>query len=323
MNVIFFGTPLFAVPTLEALAAESDVRPILVVSQPSRPAGRGRKLQAPPVVQTAEALGLPVMQPESVRDPAFLEHLRSLEPDVAAVVAYGQIFRRSLLNLPRLGCVNLHGSLLPKYRGAAPIQAAIAAGETVTGVTTMLMERGLDSGPKLLEAELAIGEFEKTPELAPRLAALGAPLMVETLRRLNEGSVRPQTQDHENATFSPRLERADAVVDWRWPAKRIYDRWRGFYPWPGLSSTLTGESVKLVDVALPDAATTYEVTGSGDSAVEPGVFLGLRDDAMCVACGNATMLLIERLQRPGKKPQAASDFTNGERLSVGERFSNP
>ena len=323
MKVIFFGTPLFAVPTLEALAAESDVRPILVVSQPSRPVGRKRKIQPPPVVQAAEALGLPVMQPESVRDSAFLDHLRSLEPDVAAVVAYGQIFRRSLLELPRLGCVNLHGSLLPKYRGAAPIQAAIAEGEEETGVTTMLMERGLDSGPMLLEARLAIGEHEKTPELAPRLAALGAPLMVETLRRLDAGTVEPQAQDHEAATFSPRLERTDAVVDWRWPAKKIYDRWRGFYPWPGLSSTLTGEGVKLVDVAVGDSDMTSDLLGSAGIAAEPGVFLGLRDDAMCVACGNATMLLVERLQRPGKKPLAASDFTNGERLSVGERFSNP
>ena len=276
---------------------EDDLRPALVVSQPSRPVGRGRKIQAPPVAQCAERLGLPVVQPESAKDQDFLAHLRELAPDVAAVVAYGQIFRRSLLELPRLGCVNLHGSLLPKYRGAAPIQAAIAEGEAVTGVTTMLMERGLDSGPMLLKAELEIGRDEKTPELAPRLAALGAPLMVETLRRLDAGTVEAEPQDHERATFSPRLQRSDAVVDWELAARRIYDRWRGYYPWPGLSSTLAGAPVKLVDVRPADGSAELV-----DGTAQVGVFQGLVDDAMCVTCGNATMLLVERLQRPGKKP---------------------
>ena len=318
MKVIFFGTPQFAVPTLEALAAEEDLRPILVVSQPSRPVGRGRKIQAPPVASRAEELGLPVMQPESVRNKEFLEHLRGLQPDVAAVVAYGQIFRRSLLEMPRLGCINLHGSLLPKYRGAAPIQASVAQGDTMTGVTTMRMERGLDSGPMLLSAELEIGAHETTPELAPRLASLGAPLMVETLRKLDAGTVEARPQDPESATFSPRLERSDALVDWQLEARQIYDRWRGYSPWPGLSSTLVEKPIKLVGVRVGEPR---EGELSGDET--PGVFLGLRDGAMSVACGNATMLLVERLQRPGKKPLTARDFVNGERLSPGERFSNP
>lgn len=313
MNVIFFGTPEFAVPTLEALAAESDLEPLLVVSQPSRPVGRGRKVKAPPVAQTAESLGLPLRQPETVRNPDFMDELRGLQPDVAVVVAYGQIFRRSLLQLPRLGCVNLHGSLLPKYRGAAPIQASIAAGDTRTGVTTMLMERGLDSGPMLLKAELEIGAGERAPSVAERLSKAGAPLMVETLRRLDAGDVEPQPQDHDAATFSPRLQRADAVVDWHQDAAQIYDRFRGFFPWPGLSSTLTGEPVKLV-----------EVRPGGTSGPEtPGTFVKLEDGAMCVACGNGTMLRVERLQRAGKKALAAADFVNGERLSPGERFEAP
>ena len=312
MKVVFFGTPEFAVPTLKALAAEDDLRPALVVSQPSRPVGRGRKVQAPPVAQAAEALGLPVRQPESVRQPEFMDALRALTPDVAVVVAYGQIFRRSLLELPRLGCVNLHGSLLPRYRGAAPIQASIAAGDTVTGVTTMLMERGLDSGPMLLKAELEIGPDERTPELAERLSALGAPLMVDTLRRLDAGEVEPEVQDHDAATFSPRLQRSDAVVDWQLTAAQIYDRFRGYFPWPGLSSELTGEAVKLVEVRPGSAS---------DPSAAPGTFVALEDGAMCVACGSGTMVHVERLQRAGKKALAAADFVNGERLSPGERFA--
>ena len=312
MNVIFFGTPQFAVPTLEALAAEADLKPVLVVSQPSRPVGRGRKIQAPPVAQTAERLGLPLMQPETVRDPEFLDHLRSLEPDAAVVVAYGQIFRRSLLAIPRLGCINLHGSLLPKYRGAAPIQVSIASGDKVTGVTTMIMGRGLDSGPMLLKAEIEIGADEKTPELAERLSELGAPLMVETLRRLDAGDLEAEPQDHDAATFSPRLERSDAVVDWRLTAGEIYNRFRGYFPWPGLSSELTGDAVKLVSVRPGES--------EAPSDVEPGTFYAMEDGAMCVACGNGTMLKVEKLQRSGKKALAATDFVNGERLSQGERF---
>ena len=314
MNVVFFGTPDFAVPTLEALAAEPDLRPVLVVSQPSRPVGRGRHVQAPPVAQKAESLGLPLRQPETVRDPVFMDALRALQPDVAVVVAYGQIFRRSLLDLPRLGCINLHGSLLPKYRGAAPIQASIAAGDAVTGVTTMVMERGLDSGPMLLKAELEIGADERAPSVAERLAALGASLMVETLRRLAAGDLEPEPQDDAAATFSPRLQRADAVADWRLEAGELYNRFRGFYPWPGLSSLLTGDAVKLVEVRPGRSAA---------GAAAPGTFIGLEDGAMCVACGNGTMLRVERLQRAGKKALAAADFVNGERLSPGERFEAP
>lgn len=315
MKVVFFGTPAFAVPTLEALAAQEDLRPAWVISQPSRPVGRGRKIQAPPVAERAAALGLPLAQPESVRDADFLDRLRDLAPDAAVVVAYGQIFRKTLLGIPRLGCINLHGSLLPKYRGAAPIQASIAAGDTVTGVTTMRMERGLDSGPMLMKAELQIGADETAPELSERLSVVGADLMVRTLHELDAGELEAEVQDHEAATFSPRLTRQDAEVNWALTAAEIYNRWRGYFPWPGLASGLTGEGIKLVEVRPLGAAEGEEAT------LAAGTFCGIRDGAMRVTCGGGTILGVLRLQRAGKKALAAADFVNGERLSPGERFA--
>jgi methionyl-tRNA formyltransferase len=273
------------------------------------------------------------MQPETVRDPAFLDALRELEPDVAVVVAYGQIFRRSLLSLPRLGCINLHGSLLPKYRGAAPIQAAIAAGDTVTGVTTMRMSRGLDSGPMLLEAEIPIGPHDTSAALAPKLASVGAGLMVETLDRLAAGTLEAREQDPEQATFAPKIEKSDGQVDWTLEARQIYARWRAFQPWPGLHAELGDRAVKIVagrSKEGPDG-TPAEILAGG---AEPGTILGLaegdasgegeaRAPTMDVACGGDTIFSVERLQRPGKKPLAAADFVNGERIRAGERFSLP
>lgn len=331
--MVFFGTPLFAVPTLEALVASERHRPLRVVSQPSRPKGRGRKLQDPPVVEKAREHGLDVTQPETVRDPAFLDALRELEPDVAVVVAYGQIFRRSLLSLPRLGCINLHGSLLPKYRGAAPIQAAIAAGDPVTGVTTMRMGRGLDSGPMLLEAQIPIGPDDTSIDLAPKLASLGAELVVETLDRLAEGTLEAREQDPEQATFAPKIEKSDGEIDWTQPAQQIYDRWRAFQPWPGLHSELDGRPVKIV-AGRPKRGSEGTPTDGAIGDAAPGTILGLaegkgsaddgdRAPTMDVACGGDTIFSVERLQRPGKKPLAAADFVNGERIRAGERFSLP
>lgn len=323
MRVVFFGTPDFAVPTLEALAATDDLRPVLVISQPSRPVGRGRKVKPPPVAARAEELGLELEQVPTVRDPDFLARLEALRPDVAVVVAFGQIFRRRLLELPPLGCVNLHASLLPAYRGAAPVHAALAAGDEVTGVTTMQMERGLDSGPILLQAKLAIEPHETTLALAPRLAALGADLMVKTLRGLDEGTVRPTPQDDAAATYAPKLDKSDSEVDWTQPAKRIYDLWRAYQPWPGLQSRLTGEPVKLVEVRPLEAPPTPP---SGTDAA-PGTILDPAPfdpqalaDALPVACGGDTILAVRRLQRPGKSKVTGADFANGERLEPGIRF---
>lgn len=318
--LVFFGTPDFAVPTLAALVAAGHV-PARVVTQPSKPVGRGRKEQDPPVARWAREHGLPVLQPERVRDPTFLAEMREISPAVAVVVAFGQIFPRDLLSLPRHGCINVHASLLPRWRGAAPIQASIAAGETRTGVTTMQMEAGLDTGPMLLQEEIEIGPAETAGELAPRLAELGASLMVRTLARLAEGTLLAAPQDDALATHAPRLTRESGRVDWSRGARSIHDLLRAYTPWPGLTAELRGEPVKLASVEVLAEVLDEE---SGEA---PGTFLGLRDGALAVACGAVlgpvpgSVLGLRELQRPGRKALRAADFANGERLRRGEVFT--
>jgi methionyl-tRNA formyltransferase len=316
--LVFFGTPDFAVPTLEALC-RAGRPPALVVTQPSRPAGRGQRSQDSAVARWAAAHGLPVEQPERVREPAFLERLAALAPEVAVVVAFGQIFPRALLALPTQGCINLHASLLPRYRGAAPIQAAIAAGEAVTGNTTMQMEAGLDSGPILLQEELPIGPRETAGELGARLAAAGGRLMVETLERLERGELVARPQPHELATYAPRLTRDSGRADWASTARELFDRLRAYTPWPGLTAGLRGAPVKLV---WGEVVSEPGEPGSAVSAA-PGEFLGLRDGRAAVACGGGTVFGLETLQRPGRKPVPAAAFVNGERLAPGELFTGP
>jgi methionyl-tRNA formyltransferase len=314
--IVFFGTPDFAVPTLAALVAAGQA-PALVVTQPSRPVGRGRQAQDPPVARWAHAHGLAVAQPERVRTEDFLATLRALAPGVAVVVAFGQIFPRDLLALPRYGCINLHASLLPRWRGAAPIQAAVAAGEETTGVTTMQMEAGLDSGPILLQDEVAIGAAETAGELSVRLAETGAALVVRTLDELARGGLAPRPQDAALATYAPRLTRDSGRADWSLAARALAALLRAYSPWPGLTAELAGAPVKLVRARVLD-----------ETAVEePGTFLGLRgvrgvpSGALAVACGRGSVLGVEELQRPGRKPLHAADFANGERLRAGDRFS--
>jgi methionyl-tRNA formyltransferase len=312
VKTLFFGTPDFAVPTLAAMIG-AGYAPALVVSQPARPVGRKRRLRQTPVGDYAETHDLPLAQPESVRDKGFLARLDALSPDVAVVVAFGQIFRRRLLELPRLGCVNVHASILPRYRGAAPIQAAIAAGDEVTGVTTMRMDRGLDSGDMLLVDQLTIGPHETTPELAPRLARLGADLLVRTLRRLEAGELEGEPQDHGAATYAPRLEKEDGRIDWRRSAREIYNRWRAHLPWPGSTAELRGKALKILRCS----------PGGVPAEAAPGMVLGLVDGALHVACGGGTRLALEEVQAAGKKPVSARDFVNGERLEETERFALP
>jgi methionyl-tRNA formyltransferase len=310
--LVFFGTPEFAVPTLEALAV-ADRTPALVVTQPSRPAGRGNQPQLPPVARWARERGLPLLQPERVRAPDFLAELAALRPAVAVVVAFGQIFPRELLWLPAHGCLNLHASLLPLYRGAAPIQAAIAAGDERTGVTVMRMEEGLDSGPILLQAETAIGPQETAGELSARLAALGARLMVEALDGLERGDLAESPQDAARATLAPRLRRASARAAWSLGAAELANQLRAHTPWPGMTAELRGAPVKLLR-ALP-------LPAPPPGPPEPGTYLGLTPQGIAVACGAGTALAVAELQRPGRKAQRAADFVNGERLRPGERFS--
>lgn len=320
-KTVFFGTPDFAVPTLEALSS-SGLAPALVVSQPDRPAGRGRRLTAPPVARWAREHGLPVAQPDSVRAPAFLEQLEALAPDVAVVVAFGQIFRRPLLELPPLGCINLHGSLLPRWRGAAPIQAAIAHGDRQTGVTTMQMEAGLDTGPILLMEAVDIGPDECAPELSARLASIGGPLMVETIRGLASGTVRPREQDHTKATVAGRLNKTDGDVDWQRSARQIYDTWRAFAPWPGLRAHVDGQPLKLLGVRPSEDRARPEPTDVA-AIREPGALIGPDSDGVAVVCGDGSLLRLERVQRPGRRPVAAIDWYRGERLQPGHRFDGP
>jgi methionyl-tRNA formyltransferase len=256
-----------------------------------------------------------------VRAPDFLAALAALAPDVAVVVAFGQIFPRELLALPPAGCVNLHASLLPRWRGAAPIQAAIAAGEATTGVSTMQMEAGLDSGPILLQEEVAIGPRETAGELAVRLAEVGARLTVETLVRLERGDLVPRPQDEGRATFAPRLSRGSGEADWSLPARALFDRLRAFTPWPGMTSALGGRPVKILwGEASENGGDPSGSRGACSQDAAPGTVLGLREGRIAVACGAATTFGIERLQRPGKPPRAAAEFANGERLRPGDRF---
>jgi methionyl-tRNA formyltransferase len=314
-RIVFFGSPDFALPTLDALAS-SRFRPILVVSQPPRPAGRGRRTEDTAVASRARALGLEVWQPEKVKDPSFLESFRSLDVDVAVVVAFGQIFPRALLALPRFGCINLHGSLLPRHRGAAPIQAAIAAGDHQTGVTTMRMEAGLDTGPILLQRTTTIENEDDAPALASRLAAIGAELMIETLDLLERGALVEHRQDDSLATLAPRLDKRDALVDWALDAESLWRRSRAFEPWPGLVALCGGEPLKLHRVR------PLELRSNG--TVAPGTFLGLVDGALAVAAGGGTTLGLVSVQRPGRRELPAADFLRGERLEVGAvEFATP
>ena len=313
-RIVFFGTPEFAVPTLAALVAAGRA-PVRVVTQPARPAGRGQKPQDPPVARWARERNLPVSQPERVRDPAFLEDLAALDPDVAVVVAFGQIFPRALLDLPRLGCLNLHASLLPRWRGASPIQAALAAGDPRTGVSTMWMEAGLDTGPVLLAEATEIGPEETAGELSRRLAEAGGRLMVRTLQELERGDLVPRPQAPEGASYAPRLSRESGRVDWSLTALEIHHRLRAYTPWPGLTAELRGAPVKIL---------AAEVLAVGEPNGAPGTYLGLRTGRLAVACGGnvpGSVLGIVELQRPGKRALGASDFANGERLQIGERFS--
>lgn len=311
-RIVFFGTPDFAVPTLEALV-EAGKKPLLVVTNPARPVGRGQEVQDPPVAEAARELGLELDQPESVKDEAFVERMRSLEPDAFVVVAFGQIFPPELLEVPKQGPINLHASLLPKYRGASPIQAAIANGEKKTGVTTMLMEEELDAGPILLQEEVEIRYDDTTGELTERLAKIGAELMVRTLDELGKGKIKQRKQREESSSYASKFSKDDGRMNWALEADEIYNRMRAFDPWPGMTANFKGRPIKI----LWGVPMSWEKGPSGAT----GTFVGLRQGKMAILCGGDTVFGIEEVQRAGKKPQRASDFVNGERLRVGERFA--
>lgn len=305
MRIVFLGTPEFAVPTLER-AFEAGHEVAAVVTQPDRPKGRGRRLAAPPVKETALRLGLPVYQPESIRTPEAIELVGSLKPDAMVVVGYGKIIPQAVIDIPPHGIVNVHASLLPRYRGAAPVQWAVANGETATGVTTMRIDAGLDTGGILLQRETAIGPRETAAELAERLAAMGAALLVETLAGLERGEIVPRPQNSAEATFAPVLKKDDGRIEWRRPAQEIANRIRGFTPWPGCYTHLRGKALEIC-----------RACAAGGGTGEPGSAHPVRG-RLVVTCGEGTALEILEVQMEGRKRMDAAAFQNGYHLMENE-----
>ena len=308
MRLVFCGTPQFAIPTLqELLAAGHSIE--LVVTQPDRVRGRDHDASAPPVKLLAAEAGLPVVQPEKIKTNSDLRaRLEAIKPDAIIVVAYGRIIPEWMLNLPRWGNLNLHASLLPKYRGAAPIQWAVANGETTTGATTMRLDPGLDTGDILLQRELPIGPDQTAEELFPVLAESGASLMIETLEGLEAGTIRPVPQDNAGASLARILEREDALVDFARSAGEIYNRWRGFQPWPGAYTFFRGKKLTL-----------HRLRPAGSVDAPPGE-LTLERDRLFVAAGSATRLELLELQLEGKKRMPVADFLRGTTPRPHERL---
>jgi len=309
MRLVFCGTPQFAVPSLKHLLAQPDFEILCVYTQPDRPRGRGQEISSSPVKEIALAAGVPVMQPEKIRAPEVEEHLRNLAPDAIVIIAYGQIIPKRLLPIPRSGWINLHASLLPKYRGAAPIHWAVADGETLTGNTTMRIDAGMDTGEMLLQENILIGPDETSPELAARLAEAGAPLMAETLRRLAKGDLQGRAQNHAQSTLAPMLKREDGRINWSLTAPEIYNRMRGFFPWPGAYTEFRGRTCHLLGKPVLD----QKAKGL------PGTLLPGKD-ALRVVCGEGSQLEITSVKQEGRKQVSVAEFLRGARLQTGERF---
>jgi len=314
MRIVFCGTPEFAVPTLRRLLAEPDFQIEAVVTQPDRPRGRGQQVASSPVKDLALDAGLYVYQPEKIKSDSAYEFFKRVAPDAVVVIAYGQIVPARLIEIPRLGWMNLHASLLPKYRGAAPINWAIVHGETRTGLTTMQIDAGLDSGPLLLQHTMDICADETAPELARRMAEAGAPLMVETLRKLDRGEIKPIPQAPAQATLAPMLKKEDGRINWSLSAGQIYNRIRGLEPWPGAFTAFRGQLCHVWGrPAMPPGQTPSEQR-------PPGTLLSAGDE-LFVACGEGTHLRLNAVQLEGRKRVSARDFSNGARLQPGERFA--
>ena len=323
MRLIFCGTPQFAVPSLWHLLAQSDLEVAAVITQPDRPSGRGHEISFPPVKDAAVAAGIPVYQPQKIRGPDSQQFLEALAPDAIVIIAYGQIIPARLLNIPQLGWINLHASLLPKYRGAAPINWAIVNGETTTGLTTMRIDAGMDTGEVLLQEELPIGAQETAPELAVRMSEAGAPLILQTLRGLRSGALTPRPQNHELATYAPLLKKEDSRIDWQQSAQQIVNRIRGFASWPGASTTFRGQACQIWGEPLG----SQKMQGSWREQ-KPGTLLpaasiieGSEVHAnWLVICGHTTLLHLTAVKLEGRKKISPAEFANGARLSTGDHF---
>jgi methionyl-tRNA formyltransferase len=312
MRIVFCGTPEFAVPTLRALVANPEFAVEAVVTQPDRPRGRGQQVTASRVKEVALAAHARIYQPESVKTDEARDFFAEIKPDAAVIIAYGQIVPRRLLEIPRLGWMNLHASLLPKYRGAAPIAWAIINGESKTGLTTMRLDPGLDTGPILMQREIDIGSDETAPELAMRMAEMGAPLVIDSLVKLDRGEMAPIPQDASRASYAPILTKEHGRIDWGQTAGEIYNRIRGLAPWPGAFTTFRERLCHIW--GKPAAAVSHAA-----STQEPSSVI-LRDGAIEVVCGKGTRLELEAVQVEGRKRISAREFVNGARLTSGERL---
>ena len=306
MRTVFFGTPRWAVPSLEALLA-SDIEVAAVVTNPDRPAGRGMELRPPPVKERALRAGLEVLQPQRAKDPEFHDSLEKLAPDVASVVAYGKILPASLLDIPPLGFVNLHFSLLPEYRGAAPVQRAVMDGRSVSGISIMVLTEGMDEGPLLATTEEPIRDDDTAGSLGDRLAAIGSARLVGALVSYGAGDLTPVEQDHDRATYAPKVTTEDAAIDWTRPSFAIHNQVRGLNPVPGTWTTLRGKRLKIW--------ATRPIAGRD---LAPGE-LDVWDDALVAGTGDAPVELTE-VQLQAKKPMSGVDAARGLRLAPGERF---
>jgi methionyl-tRNA formyltransferase len=300
MKLVYMGTPRFAVPPLRSLHAAGHLV-IGAVTRIDKQAGRGRIMTPPPVKLAAQDLGIPIFQPRRVREPEFVDTLRSLAPDLIVVAAYGQILPKDILRLPTFGCINIHASLLPAYRGAAPVAWAIIRGETATGITIMQMDEGMDTGALLLQEHVPIEEGDTTGTLTDKLALLGARLITEALPRIEAGTLVPLPQDDGKATLAPLLRKSDGRIDWNLSAAEIRNRVRGLSPWPGAFTLLNGKLIKLLEVEV--------AAGSGD----PGAVQVTENRSLLVGTGNG-LLRIMRIQPEGKKPMSAAAFLQGHRV---------
>ncbi|MGE3511263.1 MAG: methionyl-tRNA formyltransferase [Vicinamibacterales bacterium] len=312
LRIVFFGTPDFALPTLDALLGSRH--PVVgVVTQPDRPRGRGQQLRAGPVKARALTAGVTVLQPVSLKDASFIEALTALRADLGVVAAYGKILTETILAIPRLGMINVHASLLPRYRGAAPIHRAVAAGDTVTGVTIMRVVRALDAGAMLASVRRPIGPDDTSEDVERDLATSGAALLVDTVERLAHGPIPEEPQDDSRASYAPRLSKEDGLVDWTQPAGRIHDQIRGMRPWPGAYSYLNGERLILLRSTVDEAS--QPVGG-------PGTIMAARGEVLRIATGAGT-LLVRELQSEGKRPMGTREFLAGRRFTPGDRFGPP
>ena len=312
MRILFCGTPHFAVPTFIHLLAQPDIEIAAVITQPDRPRGRGQEISASPVKEAAIAANVPVHQPEKIRSPEARDLLERLAPDCIVIIAYGQIIPAALLSIPKLGWINLHASLLPKYRGAAPINWAIANGETQTGVTSMRIDAGMDTGHILLQEAMDIAPEETAPELTESMAEAGAPLMLETLRGLAAGRLVARPQNSDEATYAPLLKKEDGRIDWSRPAQEIYNRLRGFAPWPGAYTSFRGQTCHLW---------VEPFSLRGINVAVPGT-ISQEDSQILIACGRTTLLRLLSVKLEGRKQISVEEFANGARLTERERFGN-